>query len=461
MAVPTAGTASAHVPSTDRSDAAPGSGRASGFVYPGMLVPFILLVSCFAAWGMSTDMTAPLVKVFRSVFSMSNVQSSLVQSAYYGAYFTLAIPAAFINSRLGYKGGVVIGLTLAATGGLLFIPAAHLMTYSMFLVALFTLVAGLSIVETSANPFVMAMGPERNATRRLNFAQAFNPIGSNLGVLIATLFILPHVNPASASERAAMSQQDLLATRSHELQAVMGPFVALACLYLGLALAISRVRIPPERRASGTVAVAGGSGRLSRLLTNRRYSFGVVAQFFNVAAQTCIWTYTLHYVTSVLGLSDKTAGYWLQASLLVFLVSRFIMVGLMGRIDARKLMVTMCCVGVALVAFAIVSRNLAGAIAIVLLSACISLLFPTIYGEALKGLGDDTKFGAAGLVMAIIGGAIVPLVQGWVIDWSSPAFSYIVVGVCFAIVAGYGVFTLRHSVPADDDTVDEIMEGAV
>ena len=162
-----------------------------GFLYPGMALPFCLLVSCFAAWGLAGNMTDPLVKVFRSVFSMSNLQSSLVQSAYYGAYFCLAIPAAFINSRLGYKGGVLIGLVLAGTGGLLFIPAAYVMTYSVFLTALFTLAAGLSILETSANPFVMSMGPEHNATRRLNFAQAFNPIGSNLGVLLAALLILP------------------------------------------------------------------------------------------------------------------------------------------------------------------------------------------------------------------------------------------------------------------------------
>jgi len=216
---------------------------ARGFLYPGMVLPFCLLVSCFAAWGLAGNMTDPLVKVFRSVFSMNNFQSSLVQSAYYGAYFCLAIPAAFINSRLGYKGGVLIGLVLAGTGGLLFIPAAYVMTYSVFLTALFTLAAGLSILETSANPFVMSMGPEHNATRRLNFAQAFNPIGSNLGVLLAALLILPKVNPATAEQRAAMSQETLLATQSEELKAVMGPYVALGLLYILLAVMIGRVKV--------------------------------------------------------------------------------------------------------------------------------------------------------------------------------------------------------------------------
>ena len=413
-----------------------------GFLYPGMVLPFCLLVSCFAAWGMAGDMTAPLVKVFRSVFSMNNAQSSLVQSAYYGAYFCLAIPAAFINSRLGYKGGVLIGLVLAGTGGLLFIPAAYVMTYSVFLTALFTLAAGLSILETSANPFVMSMGPEHNATRRLNFAQAFNPIGSNLGVLIATTLILPYVNPATAEQRASMSEAELLSTRSSELQAVMGPFVALSLFYIALAASIAFVKVTEAPVAtSGQTASSGG--RLTRLLGNKRYSFGVVAQFFNIAAQTCIWTFTLHYVTDALGVSDKVAGYWLQASLIVFLVFRFLMVGLMGRFDARKLMIVMCLFGVGLSLFAMVSVNIAGAVAVAMMSASISLLFPTIYGEALKGLGEDTKFGAAGLVMAIIGGATMPLVQGWIMDRTSASFSYVTVGVCLSIVAAYGFYTLR------------------
>ena len=421
-----------------------------GFLYPGMVLPFCLLVSCFAAWGMAGDMTAPLVKVFRSVFSMNNAQSSLVQSAYYGAYFCLAIPAAFINSRLGYKGGVLIGLGLAAAGGLLFIPASHVMTYSVFLAALFTLASGLSILETSANPFVMSMGPEHNATRRLNFAQAFNPIGSNLGVLIATTLILPYVNPATAEQRASMSEAELLSTRSSELQAVMGPFVALSLFYIALAASIAFVKVTEAPVAtSGQTASSGG--RLTRLLGNKRYSFGVVAQFFNIAAQTCIWTFTLHYVTDALGVSDKVAGYWLQASLIVFLVFRFLMVGLMGRFDARKLMIVMCLFGVGLSLFAMVSVNIAGAVAVAMMSASISLLFPTIYGEALKGLGEDTKFGAAGLVMAIIGGATMPLVQSAIMDHTSPAVSYITVAGCFVVVAAYGVYTLRTPRPVSAD----------
>lgn len=421
--------------------------KGSSFLHRGMFLPFVLIVICFAAWGLAGNLTDPLVSVFGSVFSMSALQASLVQFAYYGAYFALAIPAAWINSRLGYKGGVLIGLLLAAAGGLLFLPASQMMTYSMFLVALFTLAAGLSILETSANPYVMAMGPLHNATRRLNFAQSFNPVGSNLGVLLAAIFILPHVNPATTEQRAALSHEALTKMQSVELQAVMGPYITLALLYIVIAVAIAMVRVPRHQalmadRKDDVEALPGS--RLGRLVRNRRYAFGVVAQFFNVAAQTCTWTFTIHYVTQTLGVSDTVAGYWLQASLLVFLISRFAMVSVMGRVEPRKLMTWMCVLGVILSMVAVVSGNLLGAVAIVLLSACISLLFPTIYGISLEGLGQDTKYGAAGLVMAIIGGALVPLAQGRLIDITSAQFSYVVVTLCFAVIMAFGVYVQRH-----------------
>lgn len=421
--------------------------KESSFLHRGMFLPFLLIVICFAAWGLAGNLTDPLVSVFGSIFSMSALQASLVQFAYYGAYFALAIPAAWINSRLGYKGGVLIGLLLAASGGLLFLPASQMMTYSMFLVALFTLAAGLSILETSANPYVMAMGPLHNATRRLNLAQSFNPVGSNLGVLLAAIFILPHVNPATAEQRASLSHKALTEMQSVELQAVMGPYITLALLYIVIAVAIAMVRVPRHQslmadRKDDVEALPGS--RLGRLVSNRRYAFGVVAQFFNVAAQTCTWTFTIHYVTQTLGVSDTVAGYWLQASLLVFLVSRFVMVSVMGRVEPRKLMTWMCVLGVVLSMVAVFSGNLLGAVAVVLLSACISLLFPTIYGISLEGLGKDTKYGAAGLVMAIIGGALMPLAQGWLIDITSAQFSYVVVALCFAVIVAFGVYVQRH-----------------
>lgn len=412
------------------------------YIYEGTLIPFILLVSCFAAWGMSTDMTAPLVKVFGSVFSMSALQSSLVQFAYYGAYFLLAIPAAFINSRLGYKGGVCIGLFLASFGAFMFFPASLAMTFSAFIGALFALAAGLSILETSANPFVIALGPEETSTRRLNFAQSFNPIGSNLGVLIASTLILPNIHEHTAEERAALPEAELMDMVSGELKAVMVPFIGLACLYLVLCIAIALVKIP-KVEADARAAKEDSSGRLGRLLRNRRYSFGVVAQFFNIGAQTCIWTYIIHYATDEVGSTNAQAGYYLQLSLICFLISRFVMTALMGRFDARHLLIFMASLGCVLTVVGIVSGSVFGLVCIAALSACISLFFPTIYGQALYGLGKDTKFGSAGLVMAIVGGALLPPVQGFLVDTVGAAHSFVVVLVCFVVVLAYGVFTLR------------------
>nr|WP_269079426.1 L-fucose:H+ symporter permease [Corynebacterium uterequi] len=400
-------------------------------------------MSCFAAWGLAGNMTDPLVKVFSSVFSMSAFQSSLVQFAYYGAYFALAIPAAFINNRLGYKVGVIIGLALAASGCMLFIPAASVMTYGFFIFALFTLASGLSILETSANPFIMAMGPDTNATRRLNFAQAFNPIGSNLGVFFAATFILPFVNPATAEQRAALSEAELKSIQSSELAAVMGPYVALGALYIAIAIGIFLVKIPPQPQAVERTIPRTSNSRLLRLLKNKRYSFGVIAQYFNIAAQTCIWTYTIHYVMQVLPVDEGEAGWYLQVSLILFLITRFGMVWLMGRIDPRRLMLFMTMLGVAFAALAVLSPNAFGIVGLLGMSGCLSLLFPTIYGIALDGLGEDTKFGSAGLVMAIVGGATMPMAQGWLIDATSASFSYIIPGICFALIALYAVYTIK------------------
>src|SRR5687768_11098233 len=194
----------------------------AGLVYPGFTVPFILLIACFAAWGAAANLTDVLVGVFRQIFTMSNFESALVQFAYYGAYFSLAIPAALINRRFGYKVGVLTGLGLASLGGLLFIPASNLLEYLPFLISLFVLAAGLSILETSANPFVIAMGPEGSATQRLNLAQAFNPVGANIGVLLGAVIILPSIT--SEAEQTIMSSAELRQRQEDELALVLAPY---------------------------------------------------------------------------------------------------------------------------------------------------------------------------------------------------------------------------------------------
>ena len=406
-----------------------------------LTVPFVLLVLCFAAWGAAANLTDILVGVFRSIFDMSNFQSSLVQFAYYGAYFALAIPAAFINRRFGYKAGVLSGLGLAAVGGLLFIPASQLLVYEVFLVALFVLAAGLSILETSANPFVIAMGSEASATQRLNLAQAFNPVGANIGVLLGAIFILPELTSEAA--KTIMSPEELRQSQEQDLSLVLGPYLGIAAVLvlIWLLIAFRKMDVPAEEVEAPVLEgnIAG------RLWANRHYRFGVIAQFFNVAAQTCVWTFTILYAQDVVGVSAGDSGWYLQASLILFLISRFVMTWLLGLFRPTLLLFIMATFGIICCAVAMLSQNMLGLLAVVAISASLSLMFPTIYGVALRGLGDDSKFGAAGLVMAILGGALLPMVQGVVMDVFSTAVGYVVPGVCLAFVAFYALFDLRNT----------------
>ena len=423
-----------------RTGAEPPSDAKPGLVYPGLAIPFVLLILCFAAWGSAANLTDVLVGVFRNIFDMSNAQSALVQSAYYGAYFTLAIPAALINQRFGYKAGVLTGLGLAAVGGLLFFPASELLAFAPFLAALFVLAAGLSILETSANPFVIAMGPERSATQRLNLAQAFNPVGANVGVLLGAVLILPNIT--SEEEKEGMSASQLAQAQEQDLSLVLGPYVGIACVLvlIWLLIALRKMPTPAER---SDYDLEGGGGTLGRLWRNRHYRYGVAAQFFNVAAQVSAWSFTIQYAMDVVDISEDSAGFYLQASLIVFLISRFVMTYLLGIFRPTKLLLAMGVLGVVLSLIAVVVQNMIGLIAVVCISISLSLMFPTIYGVALQGLGKDTKFGAAGLVMAILGGAIMPVVQGGVMDAAGTAIGFVIPAICLGLVAAYALFDLR------------------
>lgn len=424
---------------TDTSETTTGQPGKGRIVEKHLVLPFVLLVLCFAAWGIAANLTDILVGVFRGIFDMTNFQSSLVQFAYYGAYFLLALPAAFITSRFGYKAGVLTGLGLAAAGGLLFLPASSLLQYEFFLLALFTLAAGLSILETSANPFVIALGSEATATQRLNLAQAFNPVGANVGVALGAIFILPALTSEAA--KTIMTSDELLASQEEDLSLVLTPYLGIAALLIVIWLLIAFQKIPVPGIPATDVVPRGKVA--SRLWKNRHYRYGVAAQFFNVAAQTCVWTFTILYATDVVGVSKGDAGWYLQASLIVFLISRFVMVWLLGIFRPTLLLLVMALFGVACSLVAMFSLNIVGLLAVVAISASLSLMFPTIYGVALQGLGEDAKFGAAGLVMAILGGALLPMVQALVMDVASPALGYVVPGVCLAFVAAYALFDLR------------------
>jgi len=429
-----------------------------GFVPRELRIPFILLVLCFTAWGTAANLTDILVGVFRGIFDMSNFQSSLVQFAYYGAYFLLALPAGFINKHYGYKTGVLVGLGLAAAGGLMFLPASQLLVYEMFLLALFALAAGLSILETSANPFVIAMGKESTATQRLNLAQSFNPIGANIGVLLGAVFILPALTPEAS--KVIMSDAQLLASQETDLALVLKPYLGIAAVLvvIWLLIFVRKFELPGQADTIGEVAPTGNTA--GRLWKNRHYRYGVMAQFFNVAAQTCVWTFTILYAQDVVGVSPESAGWWLQASLIIFLISRFLMTWLIGIIRPSLLLLIMAMLGVVCCLVAMFSLNVVGLVAVISASASLSLMFPTIYGLALQGLDEDAKFGSAGLVMAILGGAIMPMVHGAVMDKAGPAMGYAVPGVCLALVGAYALFDLRSKRPEiGSDAVLSASEG--
>lgn len=436
------------------------------------LLPFVLLTVCFSAWGLANNMTDPLVKVFSRIFTMSAVQSSLVQFSFYGAYFVLALPAAFLIKRFDYKTGVLVGLGIFALGSLLFFPASRSQEFGHFLAAIFVLASGLSILETSCNPFIIVLGPARTATRRLNLAQSFNPVGSVAGMMLAGFLILPRVHPATDAERAAMPPAELDVIQAAELTAVMGPYVGTAVVLVALWITIVIVKMP---RASDSAAGVQFGPTLRRLARNRHYLFGVIAQFFYVAAQICVWTFTIHYISGIVdrgegagvvallkktGIDDfvrsirlvapakattgeTVAGIYHICAMLLFLASRFACTALMRRIRPSVMLTALAGAAIVLCGVVMVSVNLLGVICLLLISACMSLMFPTIYGIALQGLGEDTKFGGAGLVMAILGGALFPLLQAYFVDTRGEAFSYLVPLVCFVVVTAYGGFDLR------------------
>ena len=411
------------------------------WVYPGMGLLFAAIIGCFTAWGIAADLTTPMVAGFKRIFEMSTAQASTVQLAYFGAYFLLALPAALINERFGYKVGLLTGLGLAAAGAFLFYPASKIMTFSAFLVALFAMAAGCSILETSANPYVMSLGPEESATRRLNLAQAFNPVGTNIGVLLASTLIFPVLD--APVDLASATPEQIHSIRAGQLAAVMGPYIGLGLLLLVIWILIVVQKAPKMVEEFPDVGDLSKGAMFKILWANRRYRFGVVAQFFNVAAQVCTWTYIIVYVQQVVHGSLKLGGLILQISLLLFLVSRFVMTYVIGRIRATKALAALAVLAVLLCVYAMIAANWSGVIALMLVSFCLSLMFPTIYGVALTGLGPATKFGAAGLVMAIVGGAVMPVIQGRLVDATSAPFSFIVPAICFAVVASFAFYDLR------------------
>ncbi|TWU62989.1 L-fucose-proton symporter [Crateriforma conspicua] len=451
----------------------PATAESEATVVPSkFLFPFILVTSLFALWGFANDVTNPLVKAFKEIFLISNAQSSLVQTAFYGGYATMAIPAALVIRRFSFKTGILLGLGLYAIGALLFIPASMNMQFGLFLVALYVLTFGLAFLETTANPYILSMGPPETATRRLNLAQAFNPIGSLTGMIVASQFILPNLQVADFRQQqvdANPAYQEMLpsevdglvtqaledysvanptehqAMQAHDLGVVRVPYVVIGVVVIAVLLIFAISKMPDTGREHEQISL----GKLTMKLATFRYLGGVFAQAFYVGAQIMCWTFIIHYGMTLLGMTAAEAQRHNIAAMIIFLTSRFICTFILKYLRPGLLLGILAIGGMLLTAGAIFVQGYAGIYCLVGVSACMSLMFPTIYGLALDGLNpEDGKLASAGLIFAIVGGALMPRFQGQIIDMNAFNFagmelesvrvSFVLPLICFVVIAIYG-----------------------
>ncbi len=397
------------------------------------LLPFILVTTLFALWGLANNMTDTLLAAFRKIMQMSDTQTSFIQMAFYGAYFCLALPAALFIRKYSYKSGVILGLAMYAGGALLFWPAAKVESYAFYLIAIYILAAGCSVLETTANPYIMSMGSPETATRRLNIAQSFNPIGSILGILVSKYFILQDIS----------------------LYSVSGTYAGVGVLLLVIMLVMLFAKMPTSNSQRPTAnSQQPIAATFKRLAKNKRYAYGVIAQFFYVGAQIGVWSFTIRLVMKELGYVEAQAATLYMISIIGFCTSRFVYTWLMKYIAPQRLLAIGAVLSSVCSLLVVLRSGWVAVIALVLISVFMSLMFPTIYGIALGSLTKadktnvaegDIKIGACGLIMAILGGALLTPLQGMVSDAAgSINTSYIVPLVCFLVVLCYALFANRN-----------------
>lgn len=390
------------------------------------LKPFILVTSLFLLWGLANNMTDTLLSAFKRIMSMSDTQTSLIQFAFYGAYFCLALPAALFIRKHSYKSGVVLGLCLYAAGAILFMPAAKAASYGFYLIAIYIMAGGCSVLETTANPYILSMGSPETATRRLNIAQAFNPIGSILGILMSKYFILSDIS----------------------LYSISGTYATLGLVLIVILVVMLAIKMPGGQDRDDNVQGLGAV--FGRLLRNKQYRRGVIAQFFYVGAQIGIWSFTIRIVMQELSITEAPASTIYLISIVGFCLSRFVYTWLMKFFAPTKLLLFGAAMSLACTAVVICTAGSGWLLvsALILISAFMSLMFPTIYGLALEHVEDpaagghpgDAKIGASGLIMAILGGAILTPLQGLLSDTFSIHTSYLVPFICFAVVLSYAIY---------------------
>ena len=393
------------------------------------LLPFILVTSLFALWGLANNMTDTLLAAFRKIMQMSDTETSFIQMAFYGAYFCLALPAALYIKKHSFKRGVILGLSLYALGAIFFLPAAGAANYLFYLMAIYVMASGCCVLETAANPYIMSMGSPETATRRLNIAQSFNPIGSIMGILVSKFFILQNISFYSISQTYAV----------------------LGCVMFAIMVIMLFARMPGgrDRRKQDSLRAT-----FSRLYANKEYVGGVVAQFFSVGAQIGVWSFTIRLVMKELDMVEAQAATFYLISIIGFCISRFVYSWLMKYVSPKRLLAVGSILSAQSALVVVFTSGRICVVALILVSVFMSLMFPTIYGIALGSVAnsggvDDTKIGASGLIMAILGGAIITPLQGLVSDAADVNWSYCVPFVCFVVVMYYALRKKDISEEAD------------
>jgi len=410
----------------------------SGFISAGSLLPFVLVTTLFFMWGIPNNLNGVLIKQFMKSMEISRFQAGLIQSAFYMGYFLLAVPAAILMRRYSYKTGIVFGLLLYAAGCVLFWPAAIIGQYGFFLLALFIIASGLAFLETGANPFIALLGNPESSEQRLNFSQAFNPIGSVVGVLLGTVFIFSGIEPDEtkiASMKIAGEYDGFL---QHETMRVVKPYIGLALFALVWALLIIKVKFP--RFEAEKSELPGSRGSFRDLFQFPHFWKGVLAQFFYVGAQVGTWSYFIPYVQDYTGQPEKVAGYFLTGTLVAFGVGRFSATWFMRYIRPNRLMGLYSVINVILVAFSVLVPGWIGMWAIFFTSFFMSLMYPTIFATGIKGLGENTKIGGSILVMAIIGGSLCTPLMGYISEKTASMAAAMLVPLVAYVYIGYYSF---------------------
>lgn len=444
-------------------------GKSKKIIDKKYLIPFILVTALFALWGFANDITNPMVAAFQTLMEISAAKASMVQFAFYGGYATMAIPAALFIRRFSYKSGILLGLALYAIGAFLFIPAANLQEFSFFCVSLYVLTFGLAFLETTANPYILSLGSKDTSTRRLNFSQSFNPVGSLLGMAVASLVVLPNLTSDRRTDAGeiifpGLDVAEKSTIRLHDLAVIRDPYVAIGLVVLVMFVIISLVKMPNTQGDRENLTFGD---TMKHLWANKIYRWGVLAQVFYVAAQIMVWTFIIQYADN-LGINKATAQNFNIIAMFLFLGFRFLGTYMMKYIDPSRLLAYFG-IGAGICALcAICIVGPLGLYFLVAISAFMSIMFPSIYGIALDGVDrQDTSLGAAFLVMAIVGGALMPPLQGMIIDQGviaeMPAVnvSFILPLVCFIVVTVFGLYATRKkqtTVPLSDQPLSVSMQ---